>query len=321
MASGQMRWSLNTEANDDVTLDFHARPDFQVRREIIKLPKPGRGTRQVLTVSHKEILLALLQHGRTTELTGEACSVKALSDHIAVRQNIVAWAEQLNWRWPDGGAATWNKKLWSRGTPKPGIALHVAVNDAFMHPEKYSIGCYTATKLVVLQGVLDYYRRVKPDTRRSALLEARLLDDGDPLVDLEPSIMWRFEADFDPAAVTHPGKLLNLHAYVSKGNFVPGDWVYFVNTDFVSGKKTGYEGSNAIYMGMNSFDDYYNDHKHRYSYAEKLNEVYQWRNGVFNRERDREKNERLSLADQARLTEKPADGGIQLDFRVAPRFF
>ena len=118
-----------------------------------------------------------------------------------------------------------------------------------------------------------------------------------------------------------PGKLLNLHANVAPDNFVPGDWGYLVNTDAGSDQKIGYEGSNAIYMGGNRFDDYYNDNRHGYTHDQKLNEVYQWRNGVFNRYRDAKKAKPLAPQELIRLSSTPAAGGIQLDIRVGPRYF
>ena len=78
-----------------------------------------------------------------------------------MRQNIVAWSEHLNWTWPDGGAAVWNPQYWNRGTPLVHVKLHAAFGDAFNHQSQYAIGCYTAAKIVMVQGVLDYYRRIK----------------------------------------------------------------------------------------------------------------------------------------------------------------
>ncbi len=219
----------------------------------------------------------------------KACSIEALSDHVGVRQNIVAWAEHLNWVWPNGGHAKWNAKYWTRGTPNPGVSLHAAVMDVFLHQNKYGIGCYTATKLVIVQGTLDYYSRVKHDPVRTRRVEDALLADGDPLVGIEPGSMWSFEKDFDTNEMGRKGKLLKLSASVASGNFVPGDWGYLLNTDATTEQKTGYEGSNTIYLGRNRFDDYYNDNKHSYTYEQKLDEVYQWRNGVFSRLRDAKK--------------------------------
>ncbi|MDO9067681.1 MAG: hypothetical protein Q7W05_04410, partial [Deltaproteobacteria bacterium] len=279
--------------------------------------------KKVHTASKKEILLALLQHGRLTEFKDTACDVKALTDHVGIRQNIAAWAENIKWVWPDGRPAKWNKKYWKRGTPKPGFPLHEAINDVFINQNQYSIGCYTATKLVMIQGVLDYYRRIKKDPVQQKLLENRLSIDIDkePLVDIEPGKMWDFEKDFDPQELNHPGKLLKIEYGAAPKNFVPGDWIYFLNTDPITYKKTGYEGSNAIYLGRNKFDDYYNDNDHSYTYQQKMDEVYQWRNGVFSRPRDFAKIKPLAPQDIERLSKTPAEGGILTDIRVFPYFF
>ncbi|HEY6094934.1 MAG TPA: hypothetical protein VIU93_08275 [Gallionellaceae bacterium] len=320
--SGELTFALTTPPSDTRTLDLFMRPDFALSTERVSLPTATRGKMRVLnTVSRKEIMLALLQHGRVTSFSGESCSVEALSDRVGLRQNIVAWAEQLNWDWPDGGPARWNTKYWNRGTPIPGVSLHAAVMDAFLHQDKYAMGCYTATKLVMVQGTLDYYSRVKRDPVRTRRVEKALLADGDPLVGIEPGSMWSFEKDYDAQEMAHKGKLLKLYSAVAAGNFIPGDWGYIVNTDPVSEQKTGYEGSNAIYLGRNRFDDYYNDNDHSYTYEQKLDEVYQWRNGVFSRSRDAAKIQHLTPEQQALLSNTPEGGGLQLDVRAAPRFF
>ena len=319
--SGVLTLALTTPPEDTRTLDFFMRPGFSLATERVRLPTARGKLRVVNTVSRKEILLALLQHGRLTEFKDDACSVEVLSDHVGVRQNIVAWAEDLNLVWPNGGTAKWNSKYWKRGTPNPGVSLHAAVMDVFLHQDKYSIGCYTAAKLVIVQGTLDYYGRVKRDPVRTRRVEEALLVDGEPLVGVEPGSMWSFESDSDPLGLERKGKLLSLHGNVASGNFVPGDWVYLLNTDTNTNQKTGYEGSNAIYLGRNRFSDYYNDHMHSYTYEQKLDEVYQWRNGVFSRSRDSNKIKRLTSEEQALLGSTPATGGIQLDFRIVPKYF
>lgn len=319
--SGELTLALATPPDDTRTLDFYRRPEFALSTERVHLPSPKGGTRALDIVSKKEIVLALLQHGRTTVFTDKACSVEALSNRVGVRQNIVAWAEHLHLSWPNGDKAKWNEKYWQRGTPKPGVTVHDAVMDVFMHQRKYFIGCYTAAKLVMVQGTLDYYNRIKRDAQRTRLVEERLLADGDPLVGIEPGQMWSFEPDFNEEEMGHKGKLLKLQINVAAGNFVPGDWGYILNTDPVSSQKTGYEGSNAIYLGGNRMSDYYDDHNHSYTYEEKLDEVYQWRNGVFSRSRDAEKIKPLSAAELQQLGNTPANGGLQLDIRPIPRNF
>jgi len=315
---GLLTFTLNTPADDTDTLLLKDNPRFAIRDRIVQLPGSNGKPRKVLTVSQKEILLALLQHGRSTEFSGASCNINTLKDQIKVRQNIVAWSENLNWGWPDGEDAEWNTAYWHEGTPHPHAALTDALGDAFSNQKKYSIGCYTAAKLVMAHSVLDYYHRVKNDSSKANAVQARLLSDQEPLVDVEPAQMWSFEKDFDKLKETHPGKILTIQYSVTPRNFVPGDWIYVLNTDPVSAEKTGYEGSNAIYLGRGKFVDYYNDHDHAYSYREKLNEVYQWRNGVFNRHRDADKVKPLTEADYEKLGRHPSDGGLVMDFRVFP---
>jgi len=320
-AQGVLVYTLDTPGGETSTLDLAARPNLAISSELVTLSSEPEATSSIVTVSQKEILLALLQHGRLTELKGPACSVDVLADHVALRQNIVAWAENLRWRWPNGGPAEWNQDYWKRGTPKRGVELRDAIDDVFTHQSAYAIGCYTATKLVVVKGVLDYYNRVRESPELAHLVRARLLSDHEPLYNVEPAIAWRFEPGFDPKEAARPGKLLSIVYDVAPNNFVPGDWVYFLNTDPASSKMTGYEGSNAIYLGGRRFDDYYGENNHAFSYEEKLDEVFQWRNGVFNRERDAGKRQPLAERDLARLSESPRHGGLVKAWRIAPDFF
>ena len=108
---------------------------------------------------------------------------------------------------------------------------------------------------------------------------------------------------------------------MSAKNFVPGDWIYFINSDPATNTDVGYEGSNAIYLGFGKFDDFYNDHHHGYTFKEKINEVYQWRHGVFNHIRDANKIRPLSHADFERLSQTPEHGGLLLDLRLTPYLF
>lgn len=320
-AHGALIYTLNTPKGEFETLSFRDRPEFAIRDHVDRLPAKGGKTTKIVTVSRKEILLAMLQHGRVTTFDGLNCEVDALMEHVELRQNIVSWAEDLSWEWPDGGPAEWNTKYWQRGTPLPTVSLHDAFDDVFKNQDDYAIGCYTATKLVVVQGILDYYHRVRPNPSTERLIEARLLLDHDPLVNIEPGKMWEFETDFDQSELARPGKLLKLKSGIAPRNFVPGDWVYLLNTDPVSSQKTGYEGSNAIYLGRNKFSDFYNDNDHAYAYLQKMDEVYQWRNGVFSRSRDAAKIQPLTEQQIKRLGTPPVNGGIVMDIRAVPYFF
>lgn len=317
----QVEYSLATPKSDTSTVYLKFRTELGIEDEVVELPSGHGSMRTQRTVSRKEILLALMQHGRQLVLEGAACNVEALVDHIGVRQYTVAWAENLEWGWPEGGPAKWNTRYWNKGTLNPSATLTEAMTDVFTNRTKYEIGCYTATKFVVIQGALDYYSRVKKDAQKTALVTQRLMSDGEALVGIEPRKMWSFERDFVEAEVNIPGKLLTMQTGVAAENFVPGDWMYFLNTDAASYEKTGYEGSNAVYLGRNRFNDHYNDNDHGYRYREKLEMVYQWRNGVFSRARDYWKMQPLTQSDYERFGRTPAEGGFLLDVRLSPYLF
>lgn len=314
-----LTYTLHTPPGDTDTLGFIYRPEYRLAAERVHLVGPRQRLRAVDTVSRKEIVLALMQHGRLTELSGASCRVAALAEHVELRQNIVAWTQSVTWVWPNGESASWNTRLWQDGTPRQLGATPQALQDAFVAPGHYRIGCYTASKLAVAQGTVDYYLRIQRDHPGGAEVLARLLSDRDPLVDIEPSAMWPEEAS--EAEADRPGKLVRLMHGVAPRNFVPGDWVYILNTDPQSHGKIGYEGSNAIYLGGNRFDDYYNDNQHSYRYDEKLAEVYQWRHGVFSRSRDFAKLRPISPADRMKLDHPPEQGGLVEGFRAVPYFF
>lgn len=294
-------------------------PQWAIHDETVQLPAPSGGLRAVATVSRKEIVLALLSPGRLTRLPEGACDVQALVDHVGVRQNIVAWSEDLAWVWPDGAAAFWNRRYWRDGTPRRQVALADALNDVFFNPRAYGFGCYAATRLVFVQGIYDYYRRVKRDASQARAILARLMADGDPLVDVEPPATWLEQPR--PEDIGRPGKMARELDPVAPLNFVPGDWAYIRNTDPVSSAQGGYEGSNTLYLGRNRFDDYYNDNVHAFNLREKLQEVYAWRHGMITRLRDFALLQPVTHGDVERLAATPAEGGLLEGSRIVPYFF
>lgn len=319
--TGTLLYTLSTPESDTSTLDLRQRKDFGITDDEVSLPAAHGKIVKRRTVSQKEILLSMMQHGRLTEFSGPACTVRALKEQVGVRQNIAAWAQKLNWGWPDGGPAVWHARYWQNGVPLEKVALHDALQDMFFEPARYQIGCYTGAKVVYAHAILDYYRRVLRDPAKADMVAQRLMADKDPLVSLEPGQMWSFEADFDPTDQNRPGKLLRMVRGVAPKNFVAGDWSYLLNTDPATSQKTGYEGSNAIYLGRGYFGDYYNDNQHRFTLRQKLDEVYQWRNHVFSRTRDAARIERLPARHYEVLGRAPAQGGLLLDLRVSPYLF
>lgn len=64
VAAGTLTLALSTAAEDTRTLDFSTRPGFSLKTERVRLPAAGGKSQVITTVSRKEIVLALLQHGR-----------------------------------------------------------------------------------------------------------------------------------------------------------------------------------------------------------------------------------------------------------------
>lgn len=323
-------YSLKKKSNNLLLKD---NPLYGIHNDIIQLPLNHSSYKTLSIVSKKEILLALLQPGRNLVIVNsndnkgsqsknksEDCSIEKLKDHIGIRQNTVAWASDLEWQWPDGDVAQWNKTYWRKGTPNKKYSLVQSFNDIFFQQKLYGIGCYTATKIVMIQGILDYYARIKKDPIMVKKIETALWQGREPLEDIEPPVMWKFEDGYNNNNDNLPGKILSI-AYVSAENFIPGDWGYMLNTDPITYQKTGYEGSNAIYLGQNLFDDYYNDNNHSYTYHEKLNEVYQWRHHVFSHRRDKDKIEALSFEQLDKLGQTPKNGGLLLEEKIFPNIF
>lgn len=302
------------------SLTFFWNSDFDIKNDDYFLPVNEHGKLKKISIaSKKEIIYAMLKSGRTWSVSQKKCNINALKDHVGIRQNIIAWGTELSWDWPDGEAAKWNKKYWVAGTPVSRDKTVEALNDMFFNFSKYSIGCYTATKLVMMQAIVDYYSRVKNSKKELDTVLNVLWRDSDPLVGIEPRAMWRFEKDFDVKELHIDGKIMELQDDVDSDSFIPGDWSYFLNTDPITYEKTGYEGSNAIYLGANKFNDHYWDNNGHYLFHEKLLTVYNWRNKVFSRSRDFDKFEHLKSDELLRLSNSPDKGGVLLKIRAIPK--
>ena len=312
------QWLLKTElAPSQSTLDLRHRAELWVDYDRINKIFPN-GTVKTATVSLKEIFFALTHPGRSTFLEPHQSSFTTLLNHMAQRQAIVLWAQELGWRWPEGTPAKWNMLLWKDGTPIHKSYTYAAFKDAVVHPERYKIGCYTGAKMVVAMGLLDHAYRLNPNnTLKQGLIQA-LWSNNDPLVDMEPTETWSFDPDL-MTYPAHPGKthiLLN----AAPRHMVPGDWIYIYNDDKVSAADAGYEGSNAIYLGGGLFSDYYNTSGgYAFTFEQKLEGVYQWRHKVYNRTRHYANAKELTLAERALLEKSPNEGGLLLPWRLVPR--
>ncbi len=317
-------FALNTPAEDTNTLNLGRREELGIKDETVTLPTKEGGLREITTVSKKEILFALFQHGRQTNFQNKGCKIQAFKDHIGIRQNIAAWTEHLSLGFDGNKGPAWHDTYWD-DTPMPTRGpLHEAIHDIFLNQDRYTMGCRSATKVVIAHGILDYYSRIRPDPAKLKEVEATMLADGAPLTSVEPgSFRGAHSASMTPEELGKPGKLMTALKDVPQRNFIPGDWVYIKNTDEVTSQEGGYEGSNAVYLGRNNFDDYYGEmpDKH-YSFEQKIDEVYQWRHGAYNSSAaSQSKRKELSPEEFSRLLQTPQKGGLLIDQRAVLKVF
>lgn len=303
------------------TLNLRERPRLWIGHDSLPKPVPGIGSPLSVptpVVSLKEIFFALVHPGRSTVLAPEFATFSTLLTHMQQRQATALWAQRVGWNWPDGSDSVWNHKFWNKGTPHSRETTYHAYRDAMVNPQKYAIGCYTAAKIALGMGLLDHAYRLQPNAGLQRRTLSALWLNNDPLVGIEPSDLWSFEPGYDRAAPTIPGKTHGALVVDHPRHMVPGDWIYIFNTDPASYAKTGYEGSNAIYLGGGRFSDYYNDHGYSYAFEEKLDDVYQWRNQVFSRRRHFERAQVLSSEQLSGLERSPEQGGLLLPWRAFP---
>ena len=252
-------YTLNTHRNDTNTMDLTTRPELDILPEILEYKRgDGKIIKDAFT-SKKEVLAALMQHGREYVLSGPRCSVEVLRDHVGVRQNIAKWGKisRLRWDFPEAWElkngklvleskyAKMNPAVWGAMKdpllPK-GTAPHTAVEDAFIGSFSYSIGCTTAAKLVMVHGIMDYYRNVKKDKEMADYLN---------------KIAKRAPLSQPDRSNVIPGGYISRQYDVDTNNIIPGDWVYIKNTDKKSSERPGYEGTNTIYIGEGFFTKFY----------------------------------------------------------------
>lgn len=316
----KISFKLKKKYSQISTIAFKDIPDFDLADEEIILPALNNQTQIIKTVSKKEILLAMMQRGRKTLFDAEKCQLSSLKDFVGIRQNTSAWGQKLDWYFPDD-KAKWNTQYWDYGTPIKGTKLADGLRDMFLNPRLYAIGCYTAAKLVMIQGVYDYYYRVEPNQNKLQIIEEKLWSDNDPLVNLEPGHAWDFYPKMTPEEKATPGKILDVQKNIPFNHIIPGDWIYMFNAPGIMTANRGYEGSNAIYLGRNQFTDYYNIHGHSYTFEELIDKVYQWRNNVYDRPDDNKNIKPLYKDDLFRLAKTPDENGIFIDYRIYPVHF
>lgn len=275
--------------------------------ESVKLPT-SNGFREQEVITKKEIILSLMHRGRINNYSNEFCNINTFKDSVGIRQNTAAWGMDMDLAWLNEDQFTWRDEFWLGDNAqelKNDDLLVESIYDVFFNQRKYSIGCLAAARLLMLQGILDYYNRVSPNPEMLSFILEKIKKGGFKLYDI------------DPDRHNPKGKLLIIEEKIPAKNIIPGDWLYFKNPDKISREKFGYEGSNVIYLGNNKFVDFYNSNNHGYTIEEKFHSVYQWRNGVFDKEDDADKVKPIPKKDARKFYLNSNKGGLTQDYRVS----
>lgn len=148
----------------------------------------------------------------------------------------------------------------------PGAPLIEAIELA-TQPEKsgrlYSFSCSRATEHVVLLGI------------------ARELRHGDPALLAQLQRQWETRAirgyEFSEVILREHG---SPESPLPIPYFVPGDRVWFRNTDPPSSDIAGYEGSWVVYTGSGEFSNFWKPNQ-PYTLQSKCVEIYHWRHATW----------------------------------------
>lgn len=316
-----LNYRIKKSEADGNTLNLSRRESLNIQDEVYHLDTAKGEIREVKTVSKKEIVLAVFQVGRTTMMAGSACDTDSFRDFVGIRQNMVAWVQGINWDFPnDSSEQKFNPELWYKDEktgfqPRSG-KVYQALHDTFINDRTYAMACYDSTILSITHGILDYYYRVKKDHKKFEAVLKDLNYDSKPIAHMIPGKLWSNLPGYNPADDNVRDKILTFAHDVASHNFIPGDWIYVKNVDYVSSEKYGYEGSNALYLGRNYFNDYYNETPNRrFTFEQKINEVYQWRHGVFTSS-DKKKAVAISQDEFQKLLKTPEQGGLLRSHRM-----
>lgn len=305
-------YSLNSSPADTDTFALSRRSDLGLATEAVAFTDRHGQTKSLALVSQKEILAAMLQRGRSFTFAGPNCSVDKLREHLAIRQNVVFWGFRTTWRHPEFNPYRYNRDVYweeMQGDDwqvKPGVRHSEAVADAFVGQYSYEIGCTSACRFIVAQGIFDYYQRIKQDKRRLLHIEASL-DSRRPFRDMAPP------AERLGTGIVQ-GLMLERHVRVPWNHWVPGDWGWIKNTDEKSSREFGSEGSNIIYAGGGVFVNYYPERPVK-NLDQLIKRVYGWSVGLD------EEEVALDEALAQTLRKDPRDGGMLRDVRDFPKLF
>lgn len=252
-----IRFSLRRQFSDQWAPDFDT---TQLRRRF------GRGAGPDRAGLEQEILLAMLLGPCPFRFP----SCAELASAIRIRQNIVAAARsaELSFRTSEAErpADYWTYTSGRGFTLLPGKSLIVALNKA-IQPDacgiRYGFSCYRATEYVLLLGVAQELTVCNPGLLAGLQRhwESRAIMSG----------------EFHQVFLREHGSMAEP---LPVGYYVPGDRVWFRNSDPDSSDASGYEGSWVLYLGSGLFNNFWKPAAPD-TLTSKCLEIYHWRNAVF----------------------------------------
>ncbi len=301
----QLYLNLNTPVSDTDTLSLHSRPEFMITPEIDSFVDRAGIKHDYKVASQQEIITSMLQNGRLFKFDKTFCTFDKFMEHVRIRKNIIKWGIRAMWKFPEG-ETQYNKKLWAHGWKlQPGVKSSEAISDAFTGKVNYEIGCTKACQKIMAQGILDFYKNVKKDSKMIDYLDG--ITAPTPLDTMEMTVHGTSIIDR-----VQEGTLVDRHFKVPSNHWVPGDWGWIKNPDEESAEENGLEGCNIVYIGRGLFVVYYETDPDR-TLDEALVRVYQWRKDS--------KEEPITDGLKKRLRKDPRDAGLLRDVRDFPKNF
>jgi len=272
----------------DAKFTFYRRVFDDRSQKLVREPVPVT----VDVVSVKEIAAGLFSRGRITEFTGNNCSFESFFDHIAMRQNVVAWTIKSHLTFPEAklGEPHVNRGLWdvkdedqfARGytyyTVKDGVEPDEALRDTIEGVERYEYGCLYACREIMVGSMADYFSEVKAGKSMTKLIAASEKDIANAKRPYNPvNEVIKKQSERNPTSSEVIDQVLDMQSPIAAANWIAGDWGYVENTDpYTAEYSAGDEGCNVIYIGRSNFGVYYDNGQPR-SFKKVLCRVYNWR--------------------------------------------
>ena len=258
-----------------VALIASLRPEFQ------QTHMPGHNSLNLLTslgttapsdnaneawALEREIWVALLGSPQRFQFA----NLEALKSHVRVRRNMALAARLTALAFKTEAAerpeADWHYEEEPGFILKPGrplISALIAATQPEATGKLYDFSCYRATEYVILLGIAQELQAHHP----ALLAELQQLNERHAVR----------SGQFHEVFLIEYG---SMEAPLPARFYVPGDRLWFRNTDERSSDVTGYEGSWVMYMGGGLFSNFWKRDA-PFTLESKAIEIFHWKDGAY----------------------------------------